>query len=322
MDELFRDTIHKYRIEDLIREVNSRITGSNVGEETIRKDIAVIRNDWHMPLKSYSRPVYYRYEDVTMPCKQLYKFSDDEQSLLSCAIDMLSRYDAPQYQWARTFLQMVKHTNGGVGQDSCVEFQNNQELVGLKWFNPLLQACLNATQLSIRYQPYGKKETIYKVSPYWLKQYNNRWFLICKDGRYDECTHLALDRITDITADSTTRFQKFMGNKESYFRDVIGVTKHKDATKERVVLHVNPNRIKYIETKPFTDFQSSPTELPDGRYEISFRTEMNIQEPHKNRELIQTLLSFGSDIEVMEPVALREEMAKQIAVLARMYKNL
>lgn len=36
------------------------------------------------------------------------------------------------------------------------------------------------------------------VSPYHLKQYNNRWFLIGKQSDYDGLTNYAIDRIDGI----------------------------------------------------------------------------------------------------------------------------
>lgn len=322
LDELFRDPIHAYNLEDLVREVNSRIEGSSIGVETIRQDMKYMRQELSLEVRGYGRPVEsYKYKDSDQRCRQLESFSEDEQNLLGKAITILSGFKAPQYQWARTFLSMVKQTKGDVDSDSCIEFQDNKELVGMNWFNPLLDACLKEERLTITYQPYGKAEQLYQVSPYWLKQYNSRWFLICKDDKYDECSHLALDRIVDVKVDATLPFRRFKGEKDTYFRHVIGVTKHKGASKVNVVLHVSPNRINYITTKPFTDFQSTPKELEDSWYEVSFRIEFNKEEPWKNKELTQTLLSFGDDVEVVEPVELREEMKKKISALAQMYED-
>lgn len=323
LDELLRDTTHEYNIDALVKECNARIKNSTrIQESSVRHDMSFMANDpeWGMKIKGYGRPVrYYRYEDVNQRCKPLEEFSEDEQNLLANAIQTLSCFKAPQYQWAKLFLTMVEKTGGNVERNSCVEFQNNDELKGLEWFNSLLESCLNHETLTIVYQPYNSQEKTYDVSPYWLKQYNNRWFLICKDDRYGTNTHLALDRIVSVKANSSISYRKMRESQDSYFRHVIGVTKHANAQKKEVVLRVHPDRIKYIETKPFTDMQSKPRQNEDGTFNVSFRIEMNVEKPEKNRELIQTILSFGSDVEVIEPKILRDEIANRVFILQKKY---
>lgn len=324
LDELFRDTKHKYNIEALVKECNARIKHSSpVNERTIRNDITNMKKnpEWGMKIVGYGRPVeYYRYEDVTQPCRPLEEFSIDEGNLIGNAIQILSSFKAPQYKWAKLFLQMVKNTGGDVKKDSCVEFQNNDELKGLEWFSSLLESCLNREPLTIVYKPYHSEELTFDVSPYWLKQYNNRWFLICKDDRYDTNTHLALDRIVSVEANPSLRFRRMKEPQDTYFRHVIGVTKHPNAQKKKVVLRVQPGRIKYIETKPFTDMQTI-SQNEDGTYDVSFRIEMNIEEPEKNKELIQTIMSFGSDVEVISPVEIRNEVKRNIQILMERYSE-
>lgn len=323
LDELFRDTKHEYNIEELVKECNARIKNSTrIQESSIRHDISFMKGDpeWRMKIKGYGRPVkYYRYEDINQRCKPLEEFSEDEQNLLANAIQTLSSFKAPQYQWAKLFLTMVEKTEGNVERNSCVEFQNNNELKGLEWFSSLLESCLNHEPLTIEYKPYNAEERTYDVSPYWLKQYNNRWFLICKDEKYENNTHLALDRIVSVKANPSIRFRRMRESQENYFRHVIGVTKHTNAHKREVVLRVQPERIKYIETKPFTDLQTKPKLNDDGTYDVSFRIEINGEEPEKNRELIQTIMSFGSDVEVISPAEIRNEVRRQVQILMERY---
>lgn len=192
-------------------------------------------------------------------------------------------------------------------------------LKGLDWFNSLLESCLRHECLTIVYKPYNSEERTYNVSPYWLKQYNNRWFLICKDDNFENNTHLALDRIVSVIANPSLRFRRMSDSQDTYFRHVIGVTKHTNGQKKEVVLRVHPERVKYIETKPFTDMQSKPKHNEDGTYDISFRVEMNIEEPEKNHELIQTIMSFGSDVEVISPKEIRDEVKRNVEILSKKY---
>lgn len=59
----------------------------------------------------------------------------------------------------------------------------------------------------------------------------------------------------------------------------------------------------------------------DGTYDVSFRIEMNTEEPEKNKELIQTIMSFGSDEEVISPVEIRNEVKRNIQILMERYSD-
>lgn len=59
----------------------------------------------------------------------------------------------------------------------------------------------------------------------------------------------------------------------------------------------------------------------DGTYDVSFRIEMNTEEPEKNKELIQTIMSFGSDVEVVSPVEIRNEVKRNIQILMERYSD-
>lgn len=59
----------------------------------------------------------------------------------------------------------------------------------------------------------------------------------------------------------------------------------------------------------------------DGTYDVSFRIEMNTEEPEKNKELIQTIMSFGSDVEVISPAEIRNEVKRNIQILMERYSD-
>lgn len=63
------------------------------------------------------------------------------------------------------------------------------------------------------------------VSPYHLKQYNNRWFLVAKRKDFDKMSNYAIDRIEGIK--ETTRTFEPLDNDfdfEEFFSDVVGVS--------------------------------------------------------------------------------------------------
>lgn len=63
------------------------------------------------------------------------------------------------------------------------------------------------------------------VSPYHLKQYNNRWFLIAKRKDFDKMSNYAIDRIKEIK-ETTKVFEPLDDDFdfEEFFSDVVGVS--------------------------------------------------------------------------------------------------
>ena len=59
------------------------------------------------------------------------------------------------------------------------------------------------------------------IHPYYLKQYNNRWYLIgLNDNEYKDITHLGLDRIQSIEQAHTPFIENtFIEDFDEYFED-------------------------------------------------------------------------------------------------------
>ena len=63
------------------------------------------------------------------------------------------------------------------------------------------------------------------VHPWYIKQYNNRWFLMAYDAETDRITNFALDRIQELQVEESVAFIPNMEiDFEHYFDDVFGVT--------------------------------------------------------------------------------------------------
>ena len=80
-----------------------------------------------------------------------------------------------------------------------------------------------------------------------------------------------------------------------------------------VILSVSNSRYNYIKTKPL-----HLTQRKLGEDKAYTRISINVK---INKELIALLLSFGSDIEVLAPVSLREEIAQKIHAMSGKYSN-
>jgi len=87
-----------------------------------------------------------------------------------------------------------------INHSNIISFDDNFDYSGKKWIGQIYKSIQNKQALSINYKDF-KSDSAYKIvfHPYFLKQYNNRWFAF---GLNEETQipswNLALDRIKSI----------------------------------------------------------------------------------------------------------------------------
>jgi predicted DNA-binding transcriptional regulator YafY len=121
---------------------------------------------------------------------------------------------------------------------------------------------------------------------------------------------MALDRIEDIS-ELNHAYKPSDIDWEYYLSDIIGVTRLKGDLQE-VKLLFSTKRSKYIETKPLHESQRT-TKTSDG---LVVRLSLV-----PNPELEQVILSFGEDIQVLEPSSLVTRIKERIESMSGRYNN-
>ena len=248
---------------------------------------------------------YYRYADTN--------YSIDNQPLnqaeleqLKSAMEFLSRFEGmPQFQWVKELMPKMEQSfimeKGGA---PIISFDNNAYLTGIEYLGPLFHHILYKRTLCITYQSYKSDQpSKFIIHPYHLKQYNNRWFLLGLNQKLDKITNLALDRIKGIEEEQID-FAPHSIDFQEYFDDIIGVTVPDDGVVEKIILKFSESASPYVLSKP----------LHHSQKKITFENqELTISiEVIPNYELESSILSFGERLEVLEPDALREKIAKRL----------
>ena len=257
------------------------------------------------------KKMYYRYADPDFSIEKT-PISSEEMDQLKETILMLNRFKGmPHFEWMEEILSKLKdkfHLKGA--GDSVIGFEQNLDLKGLENITPLFEAIVNKQVLNIRYKSFKKNKPITcEVHPYYLKQYNNRWFLFGWNMEFGAITNFALDRIEAVSHMLGEYKPKPAGlDFDEYFDDVVGVSIPKGKV-EHIVMRVAPDRYPYIKNKPLHPSQHN--------YDKEFRVSIDVI---PNNELIALLLSFGSQLEVLEPQNVREMMKEHVKTLNKFYK--
>lgn len=254
---------------------------------------------------------YYRYASKRFNLMGS-QFSDEDLDMMKESLLMLRRLRGlPNYEWVEDFLLHLESTsNVRTTNETVIEFESNPYLSGLEKLEELMEAAINHKALHIVYQAYGKPEEQWTIHPYYLKQYNSRWFLFGYNEKYRSISNIPLDRIKSID-DAKKQFvpNKDIDFQEDYFADVIGVTIPADNNGvEKVVLQFSKHRFPFVESKPL-----HPSQKTIDAEERTIQIDVI-----PNKELTTLILSFGEDIKVIQPDHLREEIRGKIE---KMLKN-
>ena len=322
LDRCFSDRTRYYFIDDLIQSVNKNIKKNfqlPVSRRTVYYDIRDMQsnNDWDVVFEEpalINGKRYYRYEN---PNYSIWEKDLNEQQLeqLKSLMLLLQQFHGlPQFERIREIIEKLENKYGFIlpSTKSIIAFDTNEEAEGIVFLSQLFEAIICKTPLNITYQPYGKEAYTITVHPYFIKQYNNRWFLFgyTNDGKHKNIVNMSLDRIKEITSSNVPYIENTFCDFEEYFDDFIGVTKT-DAELQTIVLQVSSTRLPYILSKPLHPTQCN-YRAAEGIIEITVIP---------NRELYQRLLSFGPDIEVLEPKEIRKEMKQFARKMFEIYKK-
>lgn len=317
LDRCFSDYHHKYTIEDLLEKVNDKLYDANgnksmIMERQLRSDLNAIRK--MLPNQVYleaipfdNKKCYYRYSD---PNFSIYKneLSVSEIQNLRSTIEMLGKYRGlPSNEWMNEVISNLEWRFGLHNpKENFIGFEQNPYLKGLHFLPMLINATTNHQAIKITYRNYknNEEEHTFTVHPWYLKQYNNRWFLMAYEADTDRISNFALDRIQDLQIEkNVTYIPNVKIDFEHYFDDVFGVTIPPEGVRKiRVVLQFSPKQYPYITSKPLHHSQ----EIVDEKNCIL------AVEIRPNYEFTQLILSFGRDVKVLEPESYRQEIIANI----------
>lgn len=177
----------------------------------------------------------------------------------------------------------------------------------------IIQAIRDGKKVDIRYQSFRKEQEDHFVfEPYFLKEFKRRWYLYGYKGDPDGCRMLALDRMITATITSENFIVPKEFSADGYFGNIYGVRVYSDMKPERVLLKVSPVQSKYFRSLPLHRSQEEVETHKDYSIFSYFLT--------TDYDFKQDILSYGKEVEVLEPKELRKEIRQTISALLDNYK--
>ena len=322
LDRCFRNFQKRYEIADLLDEVNKHLLDifkTEVSERQIREDIKYMRDrvSFNAPIIAYpydGKKCYYRYSDRNFSIYNN-ELSVADLNKLQSTIDMLARFRGTATNiWLEEVISNLEYRFGlKANTEHLVSFEQNEQLKGIEHLADIIDATVNHQVLEIVYLTFRGKEIKMTIHPYYVKQYNGRWFLYGLNDELNRISNLALDRIQNFEKSEKPFKKNEIIDFSTYFDDVMGATiPNEDVTKDIIGLRFSVNRFPYVLSKPIHKSQRVVDET-NCVVEIQVRP---------TRELDQQLFSFIPDVEVLYPEWYRQRIMENIEENLKKYLSM
>lgn len=309
--------------EALMRKINAELRSRGMPEilsrSTFAADINEINSKFYgvyhrnvIKRERHGRQYLYYY---TVPGFSIYnrELTAEELNDIHHLVSTIRRFRGmPRFSWLETleerFDQVALKT-----EKTVVAFDDAYNEDAMRPFADLLEAIEQKTVVDIGYCRFCDTTTThYVVSPYFLKQYGLRWYLLASFKDNTNIYTFALDRVKSVAPLPDEEYEPSETDFEHYYDDVVGVS-HDGHDVEHVRIWVSHDQLPYLLTKPLHKTQKVESEDEHGAM-LSIDVVPNI-------ELEQTILSQGATLEVMEPVWLRMKLKATVRHLLELYNT-
>lgn len=282
-------------------------TGSgHICNSTIEKDMFAMREEHDAPIKYSKRENGYYYTDPNFTMNDIPLTENDMEAIAFAAKTLMQFKNVELFrQFGSAIDKIVDHV--AVSQDEHVrEFIQFESAVadgGNEFLPPLLEAIKTQNFVHFDYASFvsGKLKPR-KVLPLLLKQYRNRWYLISYDDSKQDYITYALDRIEDLQVSQEKSNKPIDFNPDNYFKHAVGITSG-NALPEIVQLKVGIIAAKYLDSLPIHPSQRIK-EMNENHFIFELRVSIT-------EELIREILSYGGEIQIVQPDSLREEVSRR-----------
>ena len=315
IDKCLQNHLRKWTLEDLIDACSDALyeyegKDTNVSKRTVQLDIQTMRSDklgYNAPIEAYAKK-YYRYSEPNYSITDI-PLTEMDLDILTESMEMLRQFkDVSLFSELNGVIQKLEDKIYRESKDKTpiIHLDKNEQLLGLEHLDTLYQGILKKMVLRISYQSFKAKQPSDIIfTPYILKEFNNRWFVVGRKDESDQIMTLALDRMLSITYELDIPYIKEDFDPDSYYENTYGVTVLSNHDLMDVELKVDAKNAPYVMTKPFHPSQEMIDEYPDGAILIRLRV-------HLNFEFERLILGYGEAITVLKPRRLKQKIKKKV----------
>lgn len=182
---------------------------------------------------------------------------------------------------------------------------------GQDYLATIMEAMKKSKVLDVTYKSYwSDREHAFQITPYCVKLFRQRWYVVGNSVYEDKIRIYALDRFLEVNlSDESFKYPKKF-KPESYFKECFGIIHDDDYSLEIVKLKVDSGQANYLRSLPMHHSQKEVERNDEySIFTLYLRPTFDFQ---------QELLWNGDALEVLEPLWLRREIS---GIVKRMWNN-
>ena len=185
---------------------------------------------------------------------------------------------------------------------------------GTQFLQPVVEAMQANNKVIILYGSFKHEPREIIFSPYAIRVYKQRWYLIGESSDHPGETRVyAFDRIMQLST-TNAHFQVPKEFKvDQFFANFYGVTVGEASDVQDIIVRIQKKGVPYLRTLPLHPSQreiNTTDEYSDFQFHLA-----------PNFEFCQEILSRGDEAEVLAPQSLRDKFAETIATLNAQYNG-
>lgn len=309
------------KLKELITYVSEKL-GTPVSESSIQKDIYAMRYSealgYFAPLEYSKEHGGYIYTEKDYSIQRIPVSEEDLQGL-EIAVGILEQFkEIPAIKIFDDALQKIavsvkQSRQQHQQQGSKLLFDKPRRYLGIEYMSEIVEAIHEKKVIRFLYQPFNKPEgKKHTVHPYFIKEYNNRMYLIGKDihpTKEAKFLIFGFDRMKDVLKMNQTFIEEDL-DIENYFTSTIGISLP-NTQSEEIVLQFHPAQTNYLKSQPLHHSQKIIKENKQGLH-ITLNLVINY-------ELKAMILGFGNQVKVLKPKSLQTEIIDTIGAMKAMY---
>jgi len=218
---------------------------------------------WEAPIETYpgeGKKRYYRYDDQKFSINNR-PVNQTQVEELKMALDALDAFEGlPQFQGLEDLivkLQSDMDMAQNPKQSKIIDWGGNPYYKGKEYLAPLYRAVSERKQVQMTYTPFGGESRTFVTNPVYLKQYNNRWFVVALLEKDGFVFVNAFDRIDNLVVLDTDIPRNITFDAEEYFDPIVGVSRPVDGEIEEIEIQLAPETYPYVKTKPIHHSQKN-----------------------------------------------------------------
>lgn len=324
IDNCLRNKYRRWTLDDLIEACSDALydmegVDKGVSKRTVQHDIEMMRSDklgYFAPIEVFDGK-YYQYSDPDYSITNM-PFNQQDIESLQGALDILSQFRGfKQFSELSDIVGRLQDKLAISKKDRkpIIHYDHVPGLKGLNWLDPLYNHILRKETLKLKYKSFKDVEFAELILyPHMLKEFRNRWFLVCTNSLNSKLLTLPLDRIESFEHIDMPYIENSAFDAEHFFDDVIGPSKHLTSRPRKVKFWATPIQSQYIKTKPVHSSQTILEEHKDGS--CIFRIDVVI-----NFEMYSVFMSYGPGVKILYPRYARQYMEDKLKETVNIYQS-